>query len=649
MVITFRPEFFQSWTGFAHVAARTLNRLGRRDCAALADQVTGGKTLPEQLRLEIIERTDGVPLFVEELTKTLLESKLLEDKGDHYALAGAASMVEVPATLHDSLMARLDQLGTSKEIAQVGSAIGRRFSLELARRVVDLDAMSAAANLDKLVTLGLASADKDGPQAIYTFKHALIQEAAHQSMLRTRRQAVHRRIAEVLKAEFAGTREAEPDILGHHFAEAGLLSEAIASLHEAGRLAAAKSANVEAVRLLGRALQLLHRSPQNRERDEIELALLVSLGPVRITTAGPGAAEAQETYQKAVEICDSLPRSAEHFTAYWGWWRTAVTFKAQHDRADRLFKLAETLNDAHLRLQAHHCQWATLFNLGEQRACCEHIALGIGIYDEGEYRLHGTLYGGHDPKVCALGERGLSMWLRGYPDQALQAATAGITHARSLQHTGSIGHAMDIEIMLHRYRQDAATVLHRAAALKAFAEKQASKDLVSKSQIFKGWALATLGKPKASLQLINGGLAVQRAIGTQEDFPVYFEMLAATYDALGEFDQALALLDEAIELVERTGSQYWSAEVFRKKGALMLRLGADDEAVDCFDRAIAIAESQSARSLLLRARTSQAGLMARQGRRKEAAELLQSVYATFTEGLDTPDLRDARTLLNALA
>lgn len=643
LILTFRPEYAARWVGQPHVTLLALSRLGRQHSARIIAHIAGERELSPQVVEEIIDKADGIPLFIEELTQGVIEASTTAStpRGD----AGRRLTITIPATLYDSLTARLDQLGSGKEIVQAGSAIGRQFSLELARRVADLDATTAAVNLDNLVALGLASADRQGLRTLYTFKHALIQEAAHQSMLRPRRQAVHRRIAAVLKSEFAGTRDAEPEILAHHFAEAGMVRDAISNLHEAGRLAATKSANAEAVRLLERALGLLRGLPDTMERDEIELTLLVSMGPVQIATAGPGAAEAQETYRRAVKLCDKLPRAPLHFPAYWGWWRTSPTFKDMHDRANRLFALADTLKDAQLRLQAHHCQWATLFMLGEQQACCEHITNGIRMYDEGDYRLHGTLYGGHDPKVCGLGERGLSMWLLGYPDQALQAATAGIAHARSLQHPGSIGHAMDQEIMLHRYRQDAATVLERAEKMRALGEEQGSKDLASKSQIFKGWALAALGDPIAGSQLINDGLTLQRTIGTQEDFPVYFEMLAEAYGASGEHSRALALLDEAIEMADRTGLQYWSAELFRQKGTLTM-LQADAES--CFERAVAIAQAQSARSLLLRARGSQASLLARHGRRGEAAELLLSAYDTFTEGFDSADLRRARGLLETL-
>jgi len=647
LLLTFRPEYAARWVGQAHVSLLTLNRLSRRHSASIIKYVASEHGLPSGVVEEIIDKADGIPLFIEELTQLVVEASTRPNlPGGRFE---PPRTMAIPATLYDSLMARLDQVGSGKEIVQAGSAIGRRFSLELACRVVDLDAASAAVTLDKLVALGLATADRRGPRGVYVFKHALVQEAAHQSMLRTRRQAVHRRIAEVLKAEFAGTREAEPEVLAHHFIEAGMFREAVTSLHEAGRFAAEKSASVEAVRLLERALKLLSKLPENGERDEIELSLLISLGPVQITTAGPGAPEAKSTYRRAVELCDKLPRAPLHFTAYWGWWRTSPTFKDMHDRANRLFVLANTLNDAQLRLQAHHCQWATLFMLGEQQTCCEHIAQGIKIYDEGDYRLHGVLYGGHDPKVCGLGERGLSMWLLGYPEQALQASAAGVAHANGLQHTGSIGHAMDQEIMLHHYCQDGAVVRNRAEAMKAFGEEQASRDLASKSQIFKGWALAESGDPVGGIQLIMNGLAVQRAIGTQEDFPVYFCMLAETFGALGQYAEGLALLNEAIEMAERTGLQYWSAELFRQKGVLtMLQSGADDKAAACLERAIAIAEAQSARSLLLRARASHAVLLAKRGRRSEAAESMRSVYAAFTEGFETADLRRARDLLEQL-
>jgi class 3 adenylate cyclase/predicted ATPase len=642
LILTSRPEYAPSWIGQPHVSVVALNRLGPEDSAKIIAHISGPRALSQDTMDTIIDEADGIPLYVEELARGAMQAPAatsLADKDNR-----RPSAIRIPTTLYDSLTARLDQLGAGKEIAEVGSAIGRKFPLDLASRVAALDEVTAAMNLDKLVEQGIASADREGERIVYTFKHALIQEAAYQSMLRPRRQALHRQIVVLLTSDFAGTRDAEIEVVAHHYIEAGMVNNAITCLLEAGRLAAAKSANAEAERLLKRALKLLQSSPENAERDKTELALLVSLGPVQIATAGPGAVEAQATYRRAIDLCEKLPHDPVHFTAYWGWWRTSPSFKEMHDRANRLSVLADTLADPQFQLQAHHCQWATLFMLGEQQACCVHIARGIQIYDQGDYRLHGTLYGGHDPKVCGLGERGLSMWLLGYPDQALQAAAAGIDHARSLRHAGSIGHAMDQEIMLHRYRKDPITVLDRAGKMRSLGEEQGSKDLLSKSQIFEGWARAALGDPVGGTRLLSDGLTMQRAIGTQEDFPVYFEMLAEAYIALAEYTKALALLDEAIEMADRTGLQYWSAELFRQKGVVeMLQTEAGGERF--FDRAVTIAESQSARSLLLRTRICQASLLAKRGSHREAAELLGPAYGTFTEGLDTTDLREASELL----
>jgi predicted ATPase len=289
--------------------------------------------------------------------------------------------------------------------------------------------------------------------------------------------------------------------------------------------------------------------------------------------------------------------------------------------------------------------------LGEHEACCEHVAQGLALYDAGDYRLHGTLYGGHDPKVCALGERALSQWLLGYPDQAMKSASSAVAYAEELEHSGSIGHARDLEIMLHRYRGDPVVVLEKADAMMALAEAQGLNDLTAKAKIFKGWALAAQGNCHTGIALMNEGLAQERAIGTEEDFPVYYEMLAEVHGKLGQPEQGMALLDEALTMAERTGARYWSAELFRRKGDLLLisRVGSVSEAIKCFDRAIEIAEAQSARTLRLRAALSKAQVLATHLRRAEARELLEWAGASLPEEFDTADLCEARRLLDELA
>jgi predicted ATPase len=350
-------------------------------------------------------------------------------------------------------------------------------------------------------------------------------------------------------------------------------------------------------------------------------------------------------------LCERLPHGPHHFPAFWGWWRTAPNFNVTQERANKMSSHVSMLEDDDLRLQAHHCQWATLFNLGNQRACCAHISDGLQIYENGDYRTHGVLYGGHDPKVCALGEKGLSLWLLGYPEQSLQAANSSLTFAESLQHASSIGHGRDIEIMVHRYRGDPTTVLNRAETMSAFAQQTGSHDLAAKAKIFRGWALSWLGEVEDGVRLIQEGLDSQRAIGTQEDFPVYYEMLAESYGFLNKPALALELIDEAFDMAKRTGLQYWSAELLRRKGELLIQHSpeAAAEAAICFKQATAIAATQETRSLLLRIAMSQVRHRMTGAGETEALNTLRSVYDSFTEGFDTTDLKQAGELLRELS
>ena len=318
VVITFRPEFSPQWDGHSHVTAYTLNRLARRECGALVDQVTGGKVLPEQLRVQIVDKTDGVPLFVEELTKAVVESNLLEDRGDHYALAGTVSMVEVPATLHDSLMARLDRLLPVKEVAQIGAALGREFSYELIAAVAPTPAAELQDALGRLVASQLVFQRGAPPTATYTFKHALVQDAAYGSMLKRRRQQLHFKIAKTLEQRFPETVEAEPELVAHHYTEAAMAEPAIAYWRRAGESAARQSASAEAVAHINRGLELVRNLPETSARAEQELVLLNTLAAPLMNTKGYAAPEAVEVYDRAHDLCKQAGESIHIFQALAG-------------------------------------------------------------------------------------------------------------------------------------------------------------------------------------------------------------------------------------------------------------------------------------------------------------------------------------------
>jgi predicted ATPase/class 3 adenylate cyclase len=661
LIITCRPEYQPAWSGKPNVSWIRLDRLSKASCTTIVEKILG-QWAPHEVVEQIVQRADGIPLFVEELSTAVLDAS--SPNGTPEVFSSTAG--HVPPSLSDSLIARLDQLGPDKEVAQICSAIGRTFALSILQRVLTMDDARIASSvaqkvsmmddarvargIERLVSLGLATLDVDGTDIRYSFRHALIQEAAYESMLRNKRAAVHRRIAEVLERDYRGTREAAPEIVGHHFAEAGLVDRAAVCFHEAGRRAAAASANIEAKRLLERALACVSKTAATPEKSALELSILNSLGPILMTTNGPGSPEVEHAYERALQLCAEVPDGKQQFVAHWGWWRIAPDADELQRRADQLLEVATRLDDLDFKLQAHHCQWATLFNAGHLAECLKHIDLGIEIYERGDYKSHGTLYGGHDPKVCAYGEKALLLWLTGYPDQALQAIEVSLSHAETLRHAGSIGHARDIEIMLLRYRRDIEVLLARTETMVAFAAEQGFRDLSAKALVFKGWALSCLGQRDIGLESMEEGLALQRKLATQEDIPVYLEMLAETHGDGGNPELGIPLLDEAISMVNASGLIYWLAQLYSCKGDL-IRKGAGrtiEDAIVWYDRAIETATLQGARSLVLRAAVGRARLLDRSGRRDAGQAALAEIYSTFTEGFNSVDLLEARQLLDGL-
>jgi predicted ATPase len=650
VLFTFRPGYWPVWAGWSHVTVCVVNRLGHGEAAELVRLLAGGKALPEPVREEIVARTDGVPLFIEEVTKTVLESGALEERADRYALAGPLPPRLVPATLQDSLMARLDQAAPLKEVAQIGSVIGRQFSYELLAAVAGVPDEELQAALGQLVKAELASRHGTPPHATYTFKHALVQEAAYESLLFARRQALHARVLEILEATRPDVVCSSPELLAYHATAAGLHEKAVHYRHLAGLWASERSANAEAIAHLTSGLEVLREVRDSPERRQQELALRITLGPVLINARGARTREVAENYAKARELCAQLPESALHFAAIWGSWRISENFRTKRDLAYSLSAVAERLGDPGLRLQAHHCLWATLFHLAQHEACCEHVAKALYLYGLGDYHAHSALYAGHDPKVCALGERALALWLLGFPEGSLEAIREAMAWARTLVHAGSVAHGMDIRLMVHRYRRDVDVVRRDAEEMMAFGEEHGLPVQRAKGMVFLGWALAEENEVERGLALMREGLEVQKAIDTREDFPVFFDMLASAYARSGRRELALDVLTEILEETERTGLCYWTPELYRVRGEVLLSMtpGSEDEAEGWFRRALDLAREQRARSLELRAAGSLARLEGRRGRRDSAYALLAPVYAWFREGLDTVDLLEARRVLDEL-
>ncbi|MFQ5937284.1 MAG: AAA family ATPase, partial [Acidiferrobacterales bacterium] len=654
LLITCRPEFESPWGLRGHITSFTLNRLGRKECTAMISKLTKGKALPQEVVNQIIAKTDGVPLFVEELTKTVLESDVLEEEANRYVLSDSLPPLAIPASLHDSLMARLDRLGPAKEVAQLAATLGRTFTHELLTAVSSLTEEELEGALTHLAQAELIYRRGLPPDATYAFKHALVQDTAYQSLLKSTRQQFHQRIARTLEEQFPETAETEPELLAHHYTEAHLLEKAVGYWHRAGRRASERLARVEAVAHLTKGLELITSLPDTPDRARHELNLQITLAPALQFIKGWAAQEVEQAYLRAQELCRQVGERSQLFTVTWGLWhhyQHCGQLKIARDLANEVLSLAEKQVDSGFRLQAHHAAWTTHIALAELPSCREHAEKGIALYNLDEHRTHAFLYGGHDPGVCCRANGAIALWLLGYADQALEKTQDAVTLAEELGHPYGLGQALYFSAYLHQCRRDALLVQEHAEATIAFCEKQGmAPHLLAMGHVFRGWALTTEGQAKEGIAEMHEGLAALRAGRVERHRPYLLALLADAYRQAHQVDQGLSTLADALSLLEETGERTWEAEMYRLKGELVLAQSAEDqtEAKRCLNQTIEIARRQSAKSLELRAATSLSRLWRGQGKGKEARALLAPIYHWFTEGFDTSDLKDAKALLEDL-
>ncbi|HZA67530.1 MAG TPA: AAA family ATPase, partial [Geminicoccaceae bacterium] len=654
VLITFRPEFQAPWTGQAHVTALAMNRLGRRQGADLVARVTGDKPLPAEVLEQIVARTDGVPLFVEELTKTVLESGLVADAGDHYELTGLLPPLAIPTTLHDSLMARLDRLAPVKEVAQTGAVIGREFSHELLAAVSPLSEADLASALEQLVHSELVFRRGVPPEAAYTFKHTLVQDAAYQSLLKARRQQLHARIAEALEGRLTDAGETGPEVLARHLTEAGLPVRAIPYWRRAGELAAGRSANVEAIAHLSKGLELIGTLPAAPERFDEELALRLAIGGPLMATKGYAAPEVERTYSRAWALCKQLSRSAELFPVLRGLWNCHLLrgeLQQAHELSERLVQLAEEEGTPLHRALAQRALGATLYYLGRFADAAAVLDEGIAIDDAvsalDDHRADLLLHTERAGVVCRL-LSGRALWFLGFPDRALERIEAGLALGQRLAHASSVAFALGFAALVHNLRREFAAARTRAEAAIAFAGEHRMPQWLAEATMFRGFALVGLGQHAEGIAQLRTGLAAWNGTGAHLLDSQWLGFIAEAHFRMGEYDDALTALDGAAQTAVAAGDCHYQAELYRLRGAVLAETGEHDAAASWLQEAIDTARSQDAKSLELRAATSLARLRADQGQRREALDLLGPVWGWFTEAFDTADLKDAKTLLDQL-
>ena len=648
LLITFRPEFQPPWGGRSHVASFALNRLGERDGGALVRTLAGNAALTAEIVAEIVERTDGVPLFVEELTKAVLESAAQGDRVAAVLATTSLAALSVPATLHASLIARLNRLGPApKEIAQIGAVLGREFGYELIALVAQRPERELQAALDQLGDAGLLFCRGVAPHATYLFKHALVQDAAYSTLLRGRRQELHARVAAALEEDFADLVERQPELLAHHLTAAGDSERAVERWLMAGRHAAARSAHYEAIGHCDRGIALLRSLPETPDRDRQEIELELTRGPSLLTAKGFNSPEAVEAYERARGLCDKCGDADNLFVALWNLWLTTSirNVDAARPLSSQLLILSERQEDSALRLEAHHSAWFTRFGAGEPAPAREHCDEGRRLYDFDRHHSLGLLYGGHDPGVCAYQHGALLDWLLGYPDKAVASIREAVSLAKRLRHPLSLSHALIYGSVLHLFRREPDIAFQRVSDAEALAAEQRIARVLD-TNVLRGAALLANDELELATASIRAGLAGRKAwqLAHQYQLTLVAEVLARG----GDYDGALAALAEAEAAIHAGAERWWEAEIHRRKGVILLSRNLVGESEASFERSLAIARRQQAKSPELRATRDLARLWGEQGRRAEARELLAPVYGWFSEGFDTTDLKEAAALLDEL-
>jgi predicted ATPase/class 3 adenylate cyclase len=657
LIITYRPEFEAAWIGRSHVTALILNRLGGREIAAIVDGVAGDALLPESVRQDIIERTDGIPLFVEEITKAVLEA-VAEDASEH--TAAAISSIRVPASLHASLMARLDRLGAAKEIAQIGAAIGREFSHALLAAVVRKPEAALKSDLDRLVDTGLLFRQGVTPHITYAFKHALVQDAAYGTLLRERRRALHARIAEMFESHFADVAETQPELLARHCTEAGQIEKAAGLWGKSGRRSLERSALIEATHQLTQAadqLATLATTPAiRREQLGLQVALLTPLMQVK-GHAAPETVAAAERARSLIEEAEALGEPPDDplllFLVLYGFWvqaHGAFDSEAMLSLAEQFLKLAEK-QGATVPLMIGHrlvgSSFALTGRLAEGRA---HYDQAIALYDPLEHRSLTTRFG-QDVGVANLAYRSLAVLTLGYPDAARKDTEDAVQNARDIGHDATLILALIYKALVHMQCGSFETTNDCIDEFAGLAERAGAVFWQVGARLSRGCILVHAGKNVEAAQMLSSNLVGYRSMGTKMLMPFWLPYLSRAQACVGHFDLAWQSINEALTIVQTSGERWFEAEVIRSAGELSLLQSQPDaqKAEALFQRALAVARQHEARSWELRAAVSLARLWQAQGRLEGAYELLIPVYDRFTEGFDTLDLKDAKALLKMLA
>ncbi len=653
VLLTCRPSFQPTWGGRSYLTEITVDRLARNQIERMVERVAGDRALPTEVMQQIVDKTDGVPLFVEEMTKAVLESDVVEDVDGRYELVGPLSSLSIPSTLQDSLMARLDRLVTAKAVAQYAAVIGRQFSFGLLAAVSQVDEATLQHELARLVEAELLYQRGLPPQVTYVFKHSLIQDTAYESLLKSTRQQYHQRIAQVLAEHFADIAETQPELLAYHYTAAGCRAEAIPYWQRAGQRARESSAHAEAIAHLGKGVELLESLPQSLERDQQDLTLHVLLGNSLAVTKGWAAPEVEDVYDRARELCQRTGETSQLLSVLWGSSQVYILradVPRHREIGDRLMRLAQSQKDPVSAMAAHWVTGVNRFHAGDYAASREHIGEAYSLHDAGQHRSQMALFG-IDLGVFALSYMAHTLWCLGYPQQAVRKSREALASAQKLSHPFSLAVALAYAAMLSQFRRQKQATRELSQEILALCEEHRFAYYSAWGRIVQGWVGVEGGEAEHGTGEMQRGLADLRATGSSLRLPYYRALLAAAFGRTGHATEGLRALDEAFNDVRHTGERWIEAELHRLKGELLLEKSPNNcaEAETCFHEALDIARRQQARSWELRAATSLARLWQSQGKRRQAHDLLAPVCGWFSEGYDTADLQQAQALITELS
>jgi class 3 adenylate cyclase/predicted ATPase len=648
ILITARPEFKFPWRGRAHVTELVLEHLDKYHATQMVRLLAESHSLPDAVLAHIVDHTDGVPLFIEELTRSLQD--LHAPKIDARPVVPVTA-VSIPATLRDSLMARLDRLGMAKPVAQLGATIGRTFPYWLLLCLWPFGEEALRASLDEIERAGLLKQRQHGSEVYYVFKHELVRDAAYESLLKSKREALHMQIAQLVTEERGSFAETPPELIAYHYTAAGRTEPAIKNWRKAGAQALQRSANVEAVGHFTRALELLEHIPHSEERDQRELDLRTQLGATLTAVKGFGAVEVEAAYARARVLCGQSKDATQRFAVLRGLWvydLVRAEWSEASALAEEMLGVATREANAAFELEARRAMGMTLLWRGDLNEALAHLQRGRCIYDAEKHHGHAYQYG-NDPGVACLVHEAFVLCVLGFADQALLRSEDSIALARQLSHPFSLTQALIYRAFVHQCCREADPTRKFAGEAQALAREHSFPFWLAEATMLQGWAMAQQGDATEGLDLLREGLAAFRATGAKMDQPRWLATLAEAHLCAHQPGEGLTAVAEALAVVELTKECFFAARLHGLRAELLIQQGSALQAEACLQESLSIARSQKAKTWELRAATRLARLWWEQSRGRDARDLLASVYGSFSEGFATPDLRDAERLLEERA